>query len=43
MYNRKNSGPSIEPCGTPCLTLSQTELFLFYSCFMISLSYLSFK
>ena len=35
MYNRKNSRPSIEPCGTSCLTLSQSELFLEYSCHWI--------
>jgi hypothetical protein len=22
MYSKKNNGPRIEPCGTPCLTLS---------------------
>ena len=43
MSNSKNSGPSIEPCGTPCLTLSQSELFLEYSFFIITFWYLSFK
>ena len=28
IYNRKNSGPSIEPSGTPCLNLFQSEIFL---------------
>jgi len=37
MYNRKNSGPSIELCGTPCLTLFQSKLFLEYSFFIIIL------
>jgi hypothetical protein len=32
MYNRKKSGPRIELCGTPCLTLPQSKLFLEYSC-----------
>jgi hypothetical protein len=25
MYNKKNKGPRIEPCGTPYLTSSQFE------------------
>jgi len=33
MSNSKNSGPSIEPCGTSCLTLSQSEFF-FSICFL---------
>ena len=33
MSNSKSSGPSIEPCGTLCLTLSQSELFLEFSFF----------
>ena len=37
MYNRKNSELSIAPCGKPCLTLSQSELFLEYSFFIITL------
>jgi hypothetical protein len=24
-YNRKNNGPRIEPCGTPCLMISHSE------------------
>jgi hypothetical protein len=23
--NKKNKGPRIDPCGTPCLTISQSE------------------
>jgi len=31
MYYSKNSGMSIEPCGTHCLTFSQSQIFLEYS------------
>jgi len=33
MYYRKNSGPSIEPCGTSCLTVpirAVFGVFIFY-------------
>ena len=43
LYNRKNSGLSIEPYGTPCLILSQSELFFDYSFFNVTLWYLSFN
>jgi hypothetical protein len=43
MYNRKNSGMSIEPYGTPCLILSESELVFEYSFFNVTLCYLSFK
>jgi hypothetical protein len=43
MYNRKNSGLSIEPNGTPCLILSQSELFFEYLFFNVTLWYLSFN
>jgi hypothetical protein len=28
MYNKNSSGPSIDPCGTPCLTVPQLEVTL---------------
>jgi hypothetical protein len=28
IYKRNNKGPNIDPCGTPCLTLSQSEVIL---------------
>ena len=30
MYKRKSRGPKIEPCGTPCLTVAQFNLKLYY-------------
>jgi len=31
IYKRKSRGPKIEPCGTPCLTLAQSETLLLLS------------
>jgi hypothetical protein len=31
IYKRKSRGPKIEPCGTPCLTLAQSETSLMFS------------
>jgi len=28
IYKRKSRGPKTEPCGTPCLTLAQSETLL---------------
>jgi len=30
IYKRKSRGPKIEPCGTPCLTLAQSETLLLF-------------
>jgi len=30
MYKRKSRGPKIEPCGTPCLTVAQSETLLLF-------------
>ena len=29
MYSKNNSGPSTDPCGTPCLISLQEDLYLF--------------
>jgi len=42
IQNRKNSGPSVVPCSTPCWSLSQSDQFLENSFFIITLLYLSF-
>jgi hypothetical protein len=31
IYKRKSRGLKIEPCGTPCLTLAQSETLLLFS------------
>ena len=31
IYKRKSSSPKTEPCGTPCLTLAQSETLLLFS------------
>jgi hypothetical protein len=44
IYKRNNKGPNIDPCGTSCLTLSQSEAILLLSLLCITvLMYLLFK
>ena len=43
MYNKKNNGPKIEPCGTPHLIMRSDEKGVLYLALLISVSEIQSK